>query len=91
MMNFTPKKNMLNENFRKEIVATISAIAKIDGNRFDDQTLIREELGIDSLMTIEIIAKIESHYNIQINEEDIIDINNVGDFINLIEKIITNK
>jgi acyl carrier protein len=42
-------------------------------------------------MTIEIIAKIESYYNIQIKEEDIIDINKVGDFINLIEKIITNK
>lgn len=91
MMNITPKKNILNKNFRKEIVATISTIARIDGKQFDDQTLIREELGIDSIMTIEIIAKIESYYNIQINEEDITDINNVGDFINFIEKIITNK
>lgn len=90
MMNIT-KTNILNENYRKEIVSTISSIAKINRNRFDDQTLIREELGIDSLMTIEIIAKIESYYNIQIKEEDIIDINKVGDFINLIEKIITNK
>jgi acyl carrier protein len=89
-MNIT-KTNILNENYRKEIVSTISSIAKINRNRFDDQTLIREELGIDSLMTIEIIAKIESYYNIQIKEEDIIDINKVGDFINLIEKIITNK
>jgi acyl carrier protein len=90
MMNIT-KTNILNENYRKDIVSTISSIAKINRNRFDDQTLIREELGIDSLMTIEIIAKIESYYNIQIKEEDIIDINKVGDFINLIEKIITNK
>jgi acyl carrier protein len=89
-MNIT-KTNILNENYRKDIVSTISSIAKINRNRFDDQTLIREELGIDSLMTIEIIAKIESYYNIQIKEEDIIDINKVGDFINLIEKIITNK
>ena len=42
-------------------------------------------------MTIEIIAKIEKHYNIQINEEDIIDVNNVGDFINIIETIISEK
>ncbi len=90
-MDITQQKKNSNENFRKQIIATISAIAQININQFNNKTLIREELGVDSLMTIEIIAKIEKHYNIQINEEDIIDIYSVGDFINLIEKIITDK
>ncbi|MBT3386985.1 MAG: acyl carrier protein [Desulfobacula sp.] len=78
-------------NLRDKIIKTLSSIARINGKVFDENTLIREELGIDSLMTIEIIAKIEKHYNIQINEEDIIDVNNVGDFINIIETIISEK
>jgi len=78
-------------NLRNKIIKTLSSIAKINEKKFDENTLIREELGVDSLMTIEIIAKIEKHYNIQINEEDIIDINIVGDFINFIETIITNE
>ena len=90
-MDITKQNKLLSENLRKEIIETISIIAKINGTEFNDNTLIREELGVDSLMTIEIIAEIEKYYDIQINEEDIIDINNVGDFINLIETIITDK
>jgi len=78
-------------NLRNQIIKTISSIAGIDGKKFNENTLIREELGIDSLMTIEIIAKIEKYYNIRINEEDIIDIDNVGGFINFIETIIADK
>jgi acyl carrier protein len=78
-------------NLRNQIIKTLSSIAGINDKKFNENTLIREELGIDSLMTIEIIAKIEKYYNIQINEEDIIDINYVGDFINFIETIIAKK
>lgn len=78
-------------NLRNKIIKTVSSIAKINEQEFDENTLIREELGVDSLMTIEIIAKIEKYYDIQINEEDIIDINNIGDFINFIETIIIDK
>jgi len=76
---------------RNKIIKTLALIARIDEKKFDENTLIREELGVDSLMTIEIIAKIEKYYNIQINEEDMIDINNVGDFINFMETIIIGK
>ncbi len=90
-MDINKQNIILTEDFREKIITTISVIAEINEDRFNDETLIREELGVDSLMTIEIIAKIENHYNIQIDEEDIIDIYNVGDFINLIETIITEK
>ena len=78
-------------NLRDKIIKTLALIARINEKNFDENTLIREELGIDSLMTMEILAKIEKHYDIQVNEEDIIDINNVGDFINIIQAIITEK
>lgn len=78
-------------NLRDKIIKTLALIARINEKKFDENTLIREELGIDSLMTMEILAKIEKHYDIQVNEEDIIDINNVGDFIDFIKAIITEK
>jgi acyl carrier protein len=78
-------------NLRDKIIKTLALIARINEKKFDENTLIREELGIDSLMTMEILAKIEKHYDIEVNEEDIIDINNVGDFIDFIEAIITEK
>lgn len=78
-------------NLRDKIIKTLALIARINEKNFDENTLIREELGIDSLMTMEILAKIEKHYDIQVNEEDIIDINNVGDFIDFIKAIITEK
>ena len=78
-------------NLRNNIIKTIALIARINEKKFDENTLIREELGIDSLMTMEILAKIEKYYDIQFNDEDIIDINSVGDFINIIQTIITDS
>jgi acyl carrier protein len=50
--------------------------------------LIFEELGLDSLMAIEILAKIEKRFDIIIEESLLANINTVGDFIQAIEEKI---
>jgi len=79
------------KSIRMNIIKILSKISRIDYSGILDSVLIREELGIDSLMAIEIIANIELMYNIKIDESLMKDINTVGDFVNLIESIVSGR
>jgi acyl carrier protein len=85
------KKDLIDNkisNVHKNVIETLSKITKIDQSGINEETLIREELGIDSLLAMEILAKIEKFYNITINEEDAIKRKTVGEFIDLIIQLI---
>jgi len=75
-------------DFNKEIVKILSKITRIDLKGITYDTLIFEELGIDSLMAIEILARVEKQFNIIIEESFLADVNTVGDFVQTIEKKI---
>ncbi|MBN2159006.1 MAG: acyl carrier protein [Spirochaetes bacterium] len=79
------------DNLRESIIKTLAVIARINEKEINDSILIKDELGIDSIMSLEIIANIEKRYNIQINEEDTMNITTVGEFIDYVIHIINKK
>jgi len=78
-------KNKKDEEIHQDIIKVLAKITRIDASSINDNVLIRDELGIDSLMGIEIIAKVEKHYNIHLEESLLLEINRVGDFIDLVK------
>lgn len=80
-------KNKITD-FNKEIVKILSKITQIDLKGITYDTLIFEELGLDSLMAIEILARIEKQFDIIIEESLLADVNTVGDFVQIIEEKI---
>jgi len=72
------------EQIRQTIKQIVSRISRIDAQEFEDDVIIREELGIDSLMAMEIIATCEKHLDIQIDEAMFTDIETVGDFLDFL-------
>lgn len=79
------------DEIRKSIIDIVSRITRIDRSGISDTVLIREELGIDSLMAIEIVANIEKHFTISVDESLLQDVQTVGNFISLIESIINKN
>jgi acyl carrier protein len=75
-------------NMNTALINTLSEITRIDSSSITYDTLIFEELGLDSLMAIEILAKIEKRFDIDIDESLLANINTVGDFIQAIEEKI---
>ena len=90
-MNHVAENRAGDTALRSEIIKTIAVIARINEKQIDDDVLIKEELGIDSIMSLEIIARIERHYGIIIDEEDTLQIKTVGEFIDYILRTINNK
>ena len=75
----------------KDLIDILSKITRIDSSGITYDTLIFEELGLDSLMAIEMLARVEKKFDIVIEESLLSDIDTVGDFVQTIqEKIITD-
>jgi acyl carrier protein len=72
------------EDQRRHVREVIAGISRIDVSELADDANVREELGIDSLMAMEIIATIEKALQIRIDEDQYADIETVGDFIDLV-------
>jgi len=79
--NWTP------ELFKREIKQIVSRISRIDVADIQDHLLIREELGVDSLMGMEIIYACEKHLGIRMNETLFADVQTVEDFLILLMNI----
>ncbi len=80
-----------NNDLRRNIIKTLAVIARINEKEISDSVLIKEELGIDSIMSLEIIANIEKHYQIHINEQDTLNIATVGEFVDYVVNSINKK
>ncbi|MGA2639911.1 MAG: acyl carrier protein [Spirochaetia bacterium] len=79
------------EFFKNDIKQIVSRISRIDAEELDDELLIREELGIDSLMAMEIIATCEKLLSLKIDETLFADIQTVGDFFDLLIELSGRK
>jgi acyl carrier protein len=79
------------EEQRKKVREVIASVSRIDITELADNVNVREELGIDSLMAMEIIATVERALEIEIDEEQYADIETVGEFINLVVAICRNQ
>ena len=64
----------------------IADIAGLDRSQFHDESDIREDLTIDSLRLMEIVAAVEQGYGIRLDEARLFDIATVGEFLDLLQE-----
>jgi acyl carrier protein len=61
---------MANETLKEELRALVAEIAEKD--EIPDGATFKD-LGIDSMMGVEIVAAVERHYHIKISDDEIVD------------------
>jgi acyl carrier protein len=75
-------------NVIKEIISNVSGI---DAKELESDLKLREELMLDSLKEIEIVARTELHFGISLDEELLIHVRTLDDYCGLIEKAVESK
>ncbi len=90
-MSDLEKRNLASAELRGRVEQIVSRISRIDAAEFEDDVLIREELGIDSLMAMEIIATCEKELDIQIDETLFACVETVGDFMSIMHDLYENQ
>ncbi len=81
-----PTELMNSAALRDRLEMIVSRISRIPREEFEDEVLIREELGIDSLMAMEITAAVEREFSVEINEAEMFSIQAVGEFARFVEE-----
>lgn len=75
-------------NLENEIKELIAGILEIDKDEILPAANFIEDLGMDSMMALEILASLEKKYKIQIPEEQLAKLNNLKDTVELTKKYL---
>lgn len=71
---------------KKEVKTMVSRITEISEDKLTTEAKFVEDLGVDSMMALEIVASIEKKYKIVITEENIPKISSLKDVYELLQK-----
>jgi acyl carrier protein len=75
-------------DYKSEIKKLVADIAEKTPEEITDNARFSEDLGIDSMMALEIVASIEKKYKVVIPEGEIPNIRSLQNIYDLIEKLI---
>lgn len=81
----------ISDNLEKEIRAIVAEILEVDENKIRSDAKFVEELGMDSMMALEILASVEKKYKIKISEEYLTKVTSINSMVEIAQKIISGK
>jgi len=90
-MEKTKKRSIETSKVRKDVKKLVAEIARMDPGEVKESTNIRDDLGVDSLMAMEILAAIEKRLRITIDEAKVFDVVTVKDLIDLVMFYLKEK
>lgn len=73
---------------KSEIKVMISDKLNVDLEKVNDDSLLRDHLGADSLDEVELVMEMEAMLNVQIPDEDYENARTISDFYKIIERYI---
>ena len=68
------------EKVKEELVQTTN----IDPNLVTMEANLKDDLGIDSLDSVEIVLELESEFDVKISDDELADLKTVGDIVKLL-------
>lgn len=74
------------DEIRKQVRGLIAEITEREPEEVSDTALFVEDLGIDSLMAIEMLVAVDKKYKIEISEEEFGKIKNVNDAVEAVQR-----
>ena len=74
------------ESIRTEVRKLIAEITEREPEEVSDTALFVDDLGIDSLMAIEMLVAVDKKYKIEISEEEFGKIKNVNDAVEAVQR-----
>jgi acyl carrier protein len=80
-----------NMQLLKEIKVLVAKILKVPEEKIKDDANLFTDLGVDSLLGVEIFAALDKKYNLNVPEEKVKEINTLTDLANLIQKQISKQ
>ncbi len=68
----------------EKITKILVDTASVDATKVTTEASLKEDLGIDSLDSVEMVLELENEFNIKLEDDEIANLVTVGDVINLV-------
>jgi len=82
------QKQATADAIRQKVRELVAEITERSPEEIADTALFTEDLGIDSLMAIEMLVAVDKKYKIQIPEEEFGKIKNVNDAVEIVQRYV---
>jgi len=76
------------ESLTKEVRSIIAEIAEMEEAEIKGDSNFVEDLGFDSMMALEILARLEKEYKIKIPEEELVKLADLNQTVALVKKYL---
>lgn len=83
--------NKVPDNLEREINRIISDVIEVEPEKVTSEARFIEDLGMDSIKTIELIVAIEERFGISIRDEEMPKITTLKQAVDLAKKIIEKR
>ena len=82
---------MTNEEIKQKIIRLIKLKFELDVFTLTSEMRLINDLGFDSLDMVDFIVELEDMFDIEIKDDDLDDHHTIGDFANLMTKLMEKK
>jgi acyl carrier protein len=82
--------NVTSEEIRSEVKKLIAEVTEREPEEITDTALFADELGVDSLMAMEVMVAVDKKYKINIPEDEFAKIKNVNDTVEVVQRHIAS-
>ena len=79
------------DDIRNEVRKLVAEITEREPSEISDSAHFVDDLGLDSLMAIEMMVAVDKKYKIEISEEEFGTIKNVNDAVELVQRLLAAK
>jgi acyl carrier protein len=69
------------EQIRTDLLDILSKLAGLEADQIKSDDRLREDLGLDSLQSMELLSRISDKYELDLEVEDVMDVETVGDVV----------
>ena len=85
------KTNVTADLIRTEVKRLIAEVTERTPEEISDTASFTEELGVDSLMAMEVMVAVDKKYKINIPEEEFQKIRNVNDTVEVVQRYLSSS
>lgn len=82
---------MSENDIARKITDALAGYIKNKSMKVEGSSQLREELGLDSMDTIELVFQLEESFNIQISDDEIMEFKTVDHVVQYIEKRVSES
>jgi acyl carrier protein len=76
------------EQIEKKVVEVIANLLHLDKSKIKPDSLLVEDLGMDSFSAVEMLFRFEDQYGLEISDEEMVNLKKVKDIVAYLDDII---